>query len=299
MAETVDLRLMEKPEEMHLVEELQRQVWAGNETEVAPAHVLLAGAHNGGLLVGAFAQGDNPGEERLVGFVFGFPGLIFTPDGPQPKHCSHMMGVHPDYRDHGLGFALKRAQWQIVRSQGLDLITWTYDPLLSRNAYLNIAKLGAVCNTYRRDEYGELRDEMNRGMSSDRFQVDWWVNSARVNRRLSRRPRAQLDYAQYAAGGAPVINPAAQSSGGWPAPVELDPTSLPPPESAPLLMLEIPSDFLALKAADFPLAVAWRKHTRLLFEHLFQQGYLVTDLVFQSRPVPRSLYILSYGDSTL
>ncbi|MCI0520283.1 MAG: hypothetical protein L0Z70_08515 [Chloroflexi bacterium] len=299
MSKAVDLRQLDKPEDMPLVEELQRQVWTGSETEVVPAHVLLTGVHNGGVLVGAFTPGENPGEEQLVGFVFGFPGLVFTPDGAQPKHCSHMMGVHPDYRDHGLGFSLKRAQWQIVRSQGLGLITWTYDPLLSRNAYLNIAKLGAVCNTYRRDEYGELRDSMNRGLSTDRFQVDWWVNSTRVNRRLSRRARTPLDFAQYAAGGAPLVNPAAAGAGGWPAPVDIDLHSLPRPEDAPLLMLEVPSDFLSLKEADFSLAVAWRQHTRLLFEHLFEQGYLVTDFVFESRPTPRSVYILSYGESTI
>ena len=118
-----------------------------------------------------------------------------------------MLGVHPAYRDHGIGFTLKRAQWQMVRHQGLDRITWTFDPLLSRNAYLNIARLGAVCNTYLRAVYGELRDGINAGLPSDRLQVDWWVNSQRVNRRLSRRARPPLDLAHYLAAGAQVINP--------------------------------------------------------------------------------------------
>ena len=95
------------------------------------------------------------------------------------------------YRDSGIGFALKRAQWQMVRHQDLDHITWTYDPLLSRNAYLNIARLGAVCSTYRRSEYGEMRDGLNVGLPSDRFQVDWWLNSHRVQRR-SANARASL-----------------------------------------------------------------------------------------------------------
>jgi predicted GNAT superfamily acetyltransferase len=174
-----NIRLIETPEEMPLVEELQRDVWPGSETDVVPLHMLITAVHNGGLVLGAFV------EEKMIGFVFGFPGIENTPDGPRPKHCSHMMGIHPDFRDSGVGFALKRAQWQMVRHQNLDHITWTYDPLLSRNAYLNIAKLGAVCTTYHRSEYGDMRDGLNAGLPSDRFQVDWWINTLRVESRLS------------------------------------------------------------------------------------------------------------------
>ena len=85
------------------------------------------------------------------------------------------MGIHPDQRNSGIGFASKRAQWQMVRHQGLDHITWTYDPLLSRNAYLNIAKLGAVCNTYRRSEYGDMRDGLNVGCPPT---ASWWIGGS-------------------------------------------------------------------------------------------------------------------------
>src|SRR6266542_4984843 len=180
------IKILESPEDMTAVEELQRAVWPGSETDIVPAHVLITAIHNGGLVAGAFE------EHKLIGFVFGFPGIEFTPDGPRPKHCSHMMGIHPDHRDGGIGFALKRAQLQMVRHQGLDHITWTYDPLLSRNAYLNMAKLGAVCNTYRRSEYGDMRDGLNAGLPSDRFQVDWWINTQRVKSRLGKRSRTTL-----------------------------------------------------------------------------------------------------------
>jgi predicted GNAT superfamily acetyltransferase len=297
----MNLRILETPEEMALVEELQRVVWPGSETEVVPAHVLLTAVHNGGLVIGAFAD-EEGSPDKLVGFVFGFPGLYFTPDGPRPKHCSHMLGIHPDYRDRGLGFALKRAQWQMVRHQGLDRITWTYDPLLSRNAYLNIAKLGAVCNTYLRNEYGKLRDELNIGLPTDRFQVDWWVNSQRVNRRLSRRARQPLDLAHCFAAGAEVINPTRIDDWGWPEPLGDVPPLLESEWEAadkPILLVEIPSDFLALKAAHFDLALKWRLHTRAIFEKLFAVGYLVTDFVHLSGKHPRSFYVLSYGESTL
>lgn len=297
------IQILETPEELSGVEALQRQVWPGNETEVVPAHMLIAAIHNGGLLLGAFSE---PQPGRLLGFVFGFPGFYFTPDGPRPMHCSHMLGVLPEARDRGVGFALKRAQWQMVRHQGLDRITWTFDPLLSRNAHLNIARLGGVCSTYQRNLYGELRDGLNAGLPTDRFLVDWWVNSQRVNRRLSKRPRLQLDLAHFLAAGAEIANPTRSRPDGFAEPtiVRLPGRS---PESKsgeedtpdPLLLIEIPADFQSLKAADPNLAQAWRLHTRELFEALFTRGYLVTDFLHLAGEPGRSFYVLSHGESTL
>jgi len=279
------IRILESPEDMTSVEELQRAVWPGSETDVVPAHMLITAMHNGGLVIGAFL------EDRIIGFVFGFPGLEFIPDGPRPKHCSHMMGIHPDHRDSGIGFALKRAQWQMVRHQGLDHITWTYDPLLSRNAYLNIAKLGAVCNTYRRSEYGEMRDGLNAGLPSDRFQVDWWVNTRRVERRLSKRPRRPLKLDNFAKADLRPLYSLQSQSGNWARPPEHF-----SPLEGKLALAEIPSDFSALKDADFPLARDWRFFSREVFETAFAAGFIVTDFVYDQS---RSFYVLSHGESTL
>ncbi len=296
------IRILETPEEMSAVEALQREVWPGSETDIVPAHLLITAVHNGGVVLGAFKDAGTSYESSLlIGFVFGFPGLEFTPDGPRPKHCSHMAGVHPDHRDSGVGFALKRAQWQMVRHQGLDHITWTYDPLLSRNAFLNIARLGAVCSTYRRSEYGDMRDGLNAGLPSDRFQVDWWINTARVKRRLSKnaRPTLKLNHVMRL-GVRPLYSlqigpgdPSASLRAGLPRP----PEHVPPLETQ-LLMTEIPSDFMALKAADFSLARDWRFFSRELFETAFAQGYIVTDFIFDQAS-QRSFYILTDGESTL
>jgi len=279
------IKVLESPEDMTAVEGLQRTVWPGSETDVVPAHMLITAVHNGGLLVGAFM------DEQLVGFVFGFPGIEFTPDGPRPKHCSHMMGIRPGQRDSGIGFALKRAQWQMVRHQGLDHITWTYDPLLSRNAYLNIAKLGAVCNTYRRSEYGEMRDGLNAGLPSDRFLLDWWINTRRVDRRLSKRPRRPLKLDDFSKA---ELQPLYS--------LEFRPGHLSrPPEhfsslDGNLTLAEIPSDFSQLKDTDFSLARDWRFFSRELFETAFQAGYIVTDFIYDQS---RSFYVLAHGESTL
>lgn len=298
---SIVLRVLEDPQEMLAVEDLQRNVWSGNETEVVPAHMMIAAVHNGGLVIGAFDD-QGYGDRRLVGFVYGFPGLYTTPDGPRPKHCSHMLGVLPDYRDQGVGFSLKRAQWQMVRNQGLDRITWTFDPLLSRNAHLNIARLGAVCNTYLRSVYGDLRDDINTGIPTDRFQVDWWVNSERVSRRLSRRVRRTLDMAHFLAAGARVLNPSQVGADGLPQPAdyhfgELDGEDLPADQPA-ITLVEIPSSLPDVKDARSELALEWRLHIRTVCEDLFGRGYLVTDFVHLPGRLPRSFYVFSHGEST-
>lgn len=279
------IKILETPEEMTAVEELQRQVWRGSETDVVPAHVFIAAIHNGGIVAGAYL------DDRLIGFVFGFPGIEKTPDGPRAKHCSHMLGIHPDHRDGGIGFALKRAQWQIVRHQGLDHITWTYDPLLSRNAYLNIAKLGAVCNTYRRSEYGDMRDGLNVGLPSDRFQVDWWINTRRVERRLGKRVRKTLNLDHFSQAELHPLYTPHVSTGNL-----LRPPEHFSPLEEKLALAEIPSDFNALKEKDFVLARDWRFFTREVFETAFNAGYIVTDFVYDNG---RSFYALSNGETTL
>ncbi len=284
-----NIHLLETLDELTAVEALQREVWPGSETDVVPAHLLITVVHNGGLVLGAFV------DTKLVGFVFGFPGLEFTADGPRPKHCSHMAGVLPDQRDTGIGFALKRAQWQMVRHQGLDHITWTYDPMLSRNAHLNIARLGAVCSTYRRSEYGDMRDGLNAGLPSDRFQLDWWINTKRVERRLGKHARPTLKLSDLRRVG---LHPLYD--------LESTPANLlRPPEHIPaieaqLIAAEIPSDFMEMKAADFALARDWRFFTREFFETAFAKGYIVTDFVFDRiENVARGFYILTDGESTL
>lgn len=307
-----NLKILETPEEMVEVQALQRLVWPNSETDVIPLHVLITAAQNGGLVIGAYldtrsekelAQKQPHDQEvsTLIGFVWGFSGLYYTPDGPRAKHCSNDLGVHPDYRNSGVGFALKRAQWQMVRHQGLDLITWTYDPLLSRNAYLNITRLGAVCCRYQQDHYGEMKDGLNSGIPSDRLMVDWWVNTQRVQRRLSRRARQPLNLMHFLSAGTQIVNPSragkaetAPLPAAKPVEVKRDQEN-----GGDILLVEIPADFPALKVSEPQLALEWRLHTRSLFENLFQQGYWVTDFVYSTGEDPRSFYVFTHGESTL
>jgi len=292
MSEAITVVPLTTMEHMLQVEQLQRKVWPASETDVVPAHLLVTVAHNGGVVQGAMVG------ERMVGFILGFLGTDEgSPGRPalaRLKHCSHMMGVLPDFRGRGVAYRLKSAQRKQVLEQGIRLATWTYDPLLSVNAYLNIRRLGAVCRRYRREVYGEMRDGLNEGLPSDRFEVEWWVTSNRVNQRMDQN-RKPLEFGHFQAGGAQQLNPA-----------ELDPGGLPRPSPRParpagaMALAEIPSDFLALKETHMSLAAEWRAHSRELFEGCFAAGYLVTDFVLDQRQIPtRSYYVLSQGDNTL
>jgi predicted GNAT superfamily acetyltransferase len=298
---SMQIKILEQPDEMLAVEALQEIVWPGSERDILPGHILLAIAHNGGLVIGAFE------DNRLVGFVCSFPGLEQEETGQRIKHTSHELGVLPGYRNRGVGFALKRAQWQMVRHQKIDLITWTYDPLLSRNANLNIQKLGAISNQYFRDFYGSMRDGLNRGIPSDRFKVNWWVNSARVENHLSRRARRKLDLAHYLAADVAIVNPTELNSDHFPVPgseqsrlaLDLLDGNQSDDQRASILLIEIPAEFPALRNHDLTLAADWRQHTRQLFEAAFSQQYLVTDFVYLQGSQPRSFYVLSKGDMPL
>ncbi len=291
MVDGIEIRPVRGHDEILQVEAVQRRIWPSSEIDVIPAHILHAIRSHGGVLIGAFE------DKRLIGFVLGFLGADSRSSDrvamARLEHHSHELGVLPEYRGQGIGYALKLAQREYVIKQGIRLITWTFDPLLSLNAQLNIRQLGAVCDHYMPDAYGEMRDALNTGLASDRFVVDWWVTSHRVEARLA-GDRKPLDLAHFLSAGAEKINPATLGT---------DDLIHPAQElfypSGTFALVEIPSNFIRLRAEDEGLAAAWREQTREIFLRVFEQGYLVTDFVYlRGESFPRSYYILSYGETT-
>jgi predicted GNAT superfamily acetyltransferase len=268
---TISIRPVTTIEECQAIEQLNIQIWGTVDRDVNPSHILLIIAKEGGLVLLALD------DEQPIGFSLGLLGLT---EQNRLKIVSHMTGVLPQYQSSGVGYQLKLAQRQAALARGFDLITWTFDPLQGRNAYLNLNKLGAVCNTYLRHLYGDMPDALNRGMPSDRFRVDWWIASPHVEARLARPMDAlQADSPAY-----PLINPTTLSEQGFLAP----PTTFDPPDS-PLCLVQIPPDFPTLRAAAPNLAVRWRLHTREIFEAYFIAGYTIVDL---RRGEDRNFYLL-------
>lgn len=238
--------------------ELQRNTWGHGFSEEVPASILKIGQKVGGVAAGAFNV-----EGRMLGFVFGLTGIQGTP--PRLVHWSHMLAVHPEGRDLGLGTRLKLYQRDLLLPLGVEEVQWTYDPLESRNAHLNLNHLGAEVLEYVEEMYAGEMGELARGIGTDRFIVAWRIGSGRVIERLAGRgPDPQSNAARFA--GAPVANIDRAGAS------EAVPLDLP---SAPLVRVEIPASIQALKADDPDAAWAWRLSTRRAFLEYLDRGYCV------------------------
>jgi len=130
-------------------------------TEITP-NLLQAMVHGGSYLSGAFI------ENKLVGAAFAFPA---TNNGLHLH--SHMTAVLDEFRDQGVGYALKIDQWNWAKKKDYSHLSWTFDPLVRRNAKLNIIKLGVDISAYFPNFYGEMPDVLNAGDESDRLMVLW------------------------------------------------------------------------------------------------------------------------------
>lgn len=262
------IRTLETHADYFRAEAAQRVIWdVLDNTQVVPLHVLITAQTNGGLAAGAFDPADH-----MIGFLFGFLGR--TDDG-HLKHCSHLMGVLPDVRRSGVGEALKRFQREYVLAQGIDLITWTFDPLEGVNASLNIGKLRTIARAYYPNLYDEMADNLNTGIPTDRFEVEWWLNSPRV---VTPTPRPL--YADLIATGAQLINPALMGDR------VVSPGALQAiPTNSRYVLIEVPASYQAIKKESMQLAQAWRFHTRVAFMSAFAAGYVVMDFISEA---PRS-----------
>lgn len=271
---SVTIRAVKTIDESAMVADLSMRVWESGPDAAVPDHVIITAAKNGGVVLLA-CDGDEP-----VGFVFGFLG--FT-DELRVKHCSHQAGVLKSYQNSGLGYQLKAAQRQMLLKQGIDHATWTFDPLECRNANLNLHKLGGVCCTYLRNVYGQLGDGLNAGLPSDRFLLDWWVQSDWVRSRMDEKIKIP-SLSERLQQGVQVLNTPTRHRDG-----HLLPTVQVPAFEDQYCLLEFPASIQAIKQADLGLAYAWRIHSRAVFEEAFARGYSAIDLLYENG---RSCYLL-------
>lgn len=258
---SITIRDIDTLSEMRQVELLQKEIWGVEDLEVFPTLALRPLKELGGILIGAF------NDSELVGFVFGFPGII---EGETVIH-SDMLAVKPEFRSLKLGFLLKLAQRDKALRLGVKKVTWTFDPLRSRNAHLNFAKLGVTSNRYEIDFYGETTSPLHQG-STDRLWVTWDLNSVRVKERLANVGKIEE---QVPAEAKKLIG---MSTDGTPV-MELATT-------AATLLIEIPMTEISKS-----MLYDWRVATRQAFTLAIGSGYEVRDF-WRSRP-EAGVYVLS------
>lgn len=247
---------------------LQRETWGDDFRELVPPAVLMIAQKMGGVAAGAFDR-----KNRLVGFVFGITGLK---DG-RPAHWSHMLAVTERLRSAGIGQRLKFFQRDYLRRLGVETMFWTYDPLVSRNAHLNLNRLGARITEYVDDMYGHHPvGKMDSVIGSDRFIVEWALQEETKVADEDALARAAVD--------APVVALTEHADLG---------TDAAPLPRANTVRIEIPFDIQELKQREPGIARQWRVLTRRAFHHYLARGYTVQGLQRDS-PSNRCFYLLSY-----
>jgi predicted GNAT superfamily acetyltransferase len=205
--------------------EMQRQVWGFDDVDVTSPRSFVVTRRAGGFTYGAF---DSSGQ--MIGFALALPAID---EKLRPYYYSQMLAVDSRFRDRGIGMWLKRAQREHALRTGVPIITWTFDPLQSRNAHLNIVKLGCVIRKYHVNYYGNgSTSELHRGLDTDRIFPEWWVRSERVQESLAgnRKPREAV------------------------------------------ASVEVPRDIEAVKKRDLEEARDWQRRVRTAFERYLADG---------------------------
>lgn len=259
--EEIIIRPLTTVSDMKAMQELEQSVW---ETEIpAPVHQTLTVARNGGVILGAFLG------EQMVGMLYSFPGFL----NQQIYLCSHTLAVRKDLRSGGIGEKLKIAQAEAARAQGYPLMTWTYDPLLTPNGYLNVGKLGVICSTYIENCYGEMNDSMNKGLPTDRFKVEWWLDRARHT--LPQGKEIGLIQWQLNHRGVPVPRKLTENI-----------------SEEQLLRVAVPAYYQEMREKDLDLAKEWRQVTRQVFIERFTAGWAVAGFrLHRGEPVHEYLLV--------
>jgi len=242
---------------------LQIEVWGSEYDDTIPATLLQVATHIGGVAAGAF----NPNGE-LLGFVFGLTGVK---DG-EVLHWSHALGVRETSRNGGVGRMLKEHQRTELARRGIANMYWTFDPLIAKNAHLNLNRLGARVVEYVPDMYGTTRSPLHHGLATDRLVVVC-ATGPRPPARFATSPLTDR---------VPLLTRATQAG---------DIIAAGNGEYPPTVSIEVPTDIEQVIAESPPTAAEWHASIRRHFRWALGSGYTVTGL--RRDPIAsRSFYTL-------
>lgn len=271
LPEDVRIRQLRDAEEYEGCVAVQRSAWGETFTDLLPASLLQIAHETGGIVAGAFGDGDH-----LLGFVFGVPALE---DGTV-YHWSHMLAVRPEVRGRGLGTGLKLRQRELLLDRGIRTARWTFDPLEARNAHINLNRLGCRVESYEVDLYGrDTGSPLHDGLGTDRFVVVWDLASRRVEHALAREGEPDLERFRSA----PAVGDPDHDEADRPARIRAERVRVP-----------IPARIQEEKAADARSGRRWRRRSRRELRWYLDRGYEVVGLR-RSAGSSRAAYCLERG----
>jgi len=250
----VTIRDLHEMDELIDAGELFDETWEVHGESLVHSNLARALTHAGNFYAGAFA-GD-----RLLGAVVGFLGMR----GERPHLHSHVLAVRQSEERRGVGFALKQYQRAWALSRGLSEVYWTFDPLVRRNAFFNLSKLGAEIVEYHVNFYGAMSDGMNAGDESDRVLIRWRTDSERAVE-ASEGFNTGPDVDRLRREGAAVL--LGLNGDGTPALGGFD---------APVLLCRVPDSIVDTRRSDPALGAAWREALRVSMGRVLSEGYAAT-----------------------
>jgi chorismate synthase len=236
-------------------ERLQEETWGRGFRGLVPSSILLVSQKIGGIAAGAFDM-----DTSLIGFVFGMAGYR---EG-KPIHWSDMLAVHPGWRDAGIGTQLKLFQREEARKRGAGEICWSFDPLVAKNAHVNLVRLGAAIAEYVPDMYPDMESDLHRDIGMDRCIAVWQTASPPPD---NAGPATRAGFSGFEEN-VPVVNTSADRNG-----VRL-PVVGPLPDVQKIL-IEVPGDIHAVRLSSGLTAGRWRESTRHAFLYYLERGYRV------------------------
>ena len=229
--------------------DLFNEIWGNDGSAAVPLNVMKALAHCRNYLAGAF-EGD-----RMVGASLAF---AWGDLSARSLH-SHITGVIEGAQGRGIGHALKQHQRDWAAGHGYDTITWTFDPLVRRNGWFNLIKLGARVEEYEPDFYGPMHDGINAGDATDRCLVVWGVEpGTSAASRDGGRPPDAVTLLRCGPGDVPVVE-----AGSW---------------DTPVLACQVPRDIIELRRSDPALALRWRQALRDTMGVAMRAGFVASSM---------------------
>jgi predicted GNAT superfamily acetyltransferase len=246
------------------VEDIQRQAWGFEDIDIVPGDTMRASQHAGGMLLCAFEGA------RMIGFAFGFPAFE---TGHLSIH-SHMLAVRNDVRNMQAGFYLKLVQRERTLAQGIQDMTWTFDPLQSLNAHLNFTKLGVTSRRYFINFYGEgSSSPLHKGFGTDRLWVNWNLASERVKQCIEKIKIPDVSSHSLTTYADAALLVRAENNQPQLA------VDLQEKLAGNQCFIEIPQNINGLKEREPLLGRIWREATRQAFVTALEAGFTVNDFL--------------------